>query len=147
MTDSARNRTVEDALRARGLDPRLVKFGRLVGRDTGDPLRMTVEEFNRAAIGGRALDAADMWFTGLEQQYRRSCTPLSEDASLRDILGHMADVELSFILLLRLPRAAVLVRKHVERGEDLECAIQAFDTAVPNLTHLRDTQEHFDDYM
>ena len=108
---------------------------------------MTVEEFERAAIGGRALDVADTWFAGLEQQYRRSCTRLPEDASLRDVLAHTADVELSLVLLLRLRRAAVLVRKHVEGCEGLESAIRAFDTAVPDLKHLRDTDEHFDDYI
>lgn len=144
---SGRKPTVEDMIRGRGLDPQLVKFGRLVGPGSDDPLRMTLEDFDRAAIGGRALDAADLWFTALEQQYRRSSTPLPWDANLRDVLSHMADAELSLVPLLRLRRAAVLFSKHVEGCEGLEHAIHAFDASVPHLKHLRDTQEHFDDYI
>ena len=108
---------------------------------------MTVEQFQRAAIGGRALDAADLCFIGLEQQVERSCQTPSDEASLKDILAHMADVELSLVLLLRLRRAATLIREHVENCQRLEDAIGAFNAAVPDLAHLRNTQEHFDDYI
>ncbi len=141
------NRTVEEELRARGIEPRMVKFGRLVRRSQGSTLKMTVEEFQRAAIGGRALDAADLCFIGLEQQVERSCQTPSDEASPKDILAHMADVELSPVLLLRLRRAATLIREHVENCQRLEDAIGAFNAAVPDLAHLRNTQEHFDDYI
>lgn len=146
VDDRIRAMRMEDFLRARGLDPKLVRFGRLVPHDD-DPLQLTVEEFRRAEIGGRALDLADCWFAGLQQQHRRLREPRPvEDATLSDMLAHLADAELTLVLLMRLRRAANLIRKHAEGCGRLEVAIRAFDKSVPHLQHLRDTHEHFDDY-
>ena len=147
MTHSADDLTVRDAFRAQGLDLSLIKFGRLVGNGSDDPLGMTLEEFRRAAIGGRALDALDHNFIGFEQQYQRVCKPLSDEPSLKDLHAYMVDLETSLVFLMRLRRAAVLLMRNIESGASLVPAIERFDTALPDLKHLRDTAEHFDDYI
>ncbi len=147
MTGAREDITVEEDLRARGLDPEFVKFGRLVGKDLPSPLDMTVSQFKLASIGGRALDAADTLFCGLEQQLTRMCEPPPEDEQLSDVLKQISDAEVTLVLLLRFRRAAVLIRMHVPGCDRLEEAIAAFDAAVPDLKHLRDTWEHFDDYI
>lgn len=143
MTASPKKRTVEEDLRARGIDPKFVKFGRLVGRNLPKTLEMTVQ---RAAIGGRALDTADTLYVGIEQQLAR-LSAVRPDDSLQDVLAYGADVDLALVLLLRLRRAAVLIKTHVEGGDRLKDAIAAFDSAVPDLKQLRDIYEHFDDYI
>jgi hypothetical protein len=66
---------------------------------------------------------------------------------LGEVLAHIADIELSLVLLVRLRRAANLLAKLLKGDESLKPAIQAFDGAVPDLRYLRNTQEHFDDYI
>lgn len=148
MTDPREDMTLEELIRASGQDPALIKFGRLVGRDLPSPFQMTLAQLERAAVGGRALDVADTLYCGLEQQFARiSGSGPAEPELLRDLLAQVADAELTLVLLLRLRRAAVLIRTHVEGGDALETAITRFDSAVPDLKHLRDTYEHFDDYI
>jgi len=147
MGDASRDDiTMEEFFRSKGMNPRDVKFGRIVSAETKSPFQMTMKEFRLAAIGGRALDHADKWFVGFETHCERVAEP-SGDPTLRDILLSMADIEIALVHLLRLRRAAVILQDHVEGCEGLSDAVAAFDARLPSLKHLRDTEEHFDDYI
>lgn len=138
--------TAEEFFSARGIDPRSVKFGRLVPQPA-DPFQVTVSEFRQAAEVARALDWADCWFMGLQRHCGRLRVPLMEDASLGDVLAHISDIEVALVLLVRLRRAANLLANKLEGFEALRTAIRAFDLVLPDLEFLRNTQEHFDDYI
>lgn len=130
---------------AQGIDPKSVKSARVVGGGGKDPLDMTRDEHKRARVGGRALDAADKWFVGFESHWKR-VQSLEDDPDWRAVLAYEVDTEVCLVLLLRLRRAAVLLRDHVAGCEGLVEAVEAFDSSLPHLKHLRDTAEHFDDY-
>lgn len=139
--------TMEQFFRLQGVDPKLIKFGRLVRPRKRNPLHLLVSEFEEALIGGRALDSADTFFVGLELQYRRTLGVGKDTDTLRDIVEQGVDIELFLVLLMRLRRAAVLVANHVPGTQGLTAAVNDFDAALPNLKYLRDTEEHFDDYV
>lgn len=74
--------------------------------------------------------------------------PLDADPKpwMREMAQRGADVDLLVVVLYRFRRLAQWALSGAFATGQLRADIVAFDAAVPNLTEIRDTQEHFDEY-
>jgi hypothetical protein len=65
---------------------------------------------------------------------------------MRAMAQRGTDVDLLVVVLYRFRRLAQWALSGAFATGQLQADIVAFDVAVPNLTEIRDTQEHFDEY-
>jgi len=89
----------------------------------------------------RALLMMDAWMRAVELQHLRLHEPDAESWQTN------ADFDFYVTALKRLERGTVFATMNVVSGSDLEPALAAFRTALPDLTKVRDIMEHFDDYQ
>lgn len=96
---------------------------------------------------------ADILRLAIETQVSRYVEPVlgrPPDADpntwMRAMAQRGADVDLLVVLLYRLRRLAQWALSGAFATGRLQADVAAFDAAVPNLTEIRDTQEHFDEY-
>jgi hypothetical protein len=103
----------------------------LTVRNQADILRLAIErQHNRCnkAIQGSPSDADS-------QPWRRSA------------LTRLADADFLVVALARFQRLAEWALDGAFATPQLRAAVDRFKAAVPHLTDLRDTQEHFDEYF
>ena len=65
---------------------------------------------------------------------------------MRSMAQRGADIDLLVVALFRFRRMAQWASTGAFATAQLNADVAKFDAAVPNLTEIRDTQEHFDDY-
>lgn len=98
-------------------------------------------------------NAADMLRLAVETQLSRCVEPvpggpLDADPNpwMRAMAQRGADVDLLVVVLYRFRRLAQWALGGAFATPQLQADIATFDAAVPYLTEIRDTQEHFDEY-
>jgi hypothetical protein len=71
----------------------------------------------------------------------------SEEPEDNEFLGRrVADFQFLIIALTRLRRAAILATNIPSIKDEINSALNRFDTLLPMLKNMRDVAEHFDDY-
>ncbi len=98
-------------------------------------------------------NAADILRLAIETQLSRCVEPvhggpLDADPNpwMRAMAQRGADVDLLMVVLHRFRRLARWALSGAFATGQLQADVAAFDAAVPYLTEIRDTQEHFDEY-
>lgn len=98
-------------------------------------------------------NAADILRLAIETQLSRCVEPVpggpstpTPNAWMRAMAQRGADVDLLLVVLHRFRRLAQWALSGAFATGQLQADVAAYDAAVPNLTEIRDTQEHFDEY-
>lgn len=98
-------------------------------------------------------NAADILRLAIETQLSRCVEPVAGgplDADpnpwIRAMAQRGADVDILVVVLYRFRRLAQWALSGAFATGQLQADVAAFDAEVPNLTEIRDTQEHFDEY-
>jgi hypothetical protein len=98
-------------------------------------------------------NASDILRLAIETQLARCVEPVpggpvdaNPNAWMRAMAQRGADVDLLVVVLYRFRRLAQWALSGAFATGQLQADVAAFDAVVPNLTEIRDTQEHFDEY-
>ena len=92
----------------------------------------------------RARRLANIALWTIDLQCRR--LRFSEPEDEKFLYRKWADFHFLIVALTRLRRAAVLATKVTVIEQNINKAIEEFDSAMPNLKKMRDVAEHIDDY-
>src|ERR1700681_3106610 len=112
-------------------------------------MQVTAATNDRTAITFR--DQADVIRLALETQHARCTAELvpkgPKDPTWRlGLIGRITDAQFMVLMLGRLARLARRATGSAYATPDLQRAIATFESIVPHVTELRDTDEHFDAY-
>jgi hypothetical protein len=111
----------------------------------------TAQPTSPSALGVR--NAADMLRLMIDAQLSRCSEPVpggpfdnDDNQWARTMSQRGADLDLLVVALYRFRRLAQWALGGPFATAQLKADVATFDAAVPNLTEIRDTQEHFDEY-